>query len=455
MMSTPFFQSINPFDNSTIETYGLLQDESLFAKINLARESFKLWKNTSIQERTALLKKVADILRTKKDFLSNLVTLEMGKLLSESKAEIEKCAWVCDYYSENAELFLRDEIIETEATRSYVKFEPLGPLLAIMPWNFPFWQVFRFIAPSLAAGNTILLKHAPNVCGCSLAIENLLIESGIPQGVFQSLIITHEQASKVISHDAIRGVTLTGSERAGRIIGAVAGRHLKKCVLELGGSDPFIVLEDADIEKAAEVGMQSRLFNAGQTCISAKRFIIHQSIYDSFIENCIAYFHKLKKGNPLEPQTTIAPLARKDITDTLKSQMTQAMEKGARLLQGGQTEGCYFDPAILTHINTDMEVFKEETFGPLTTILKAKNEGAAISLANASNYGLGASLWTTDLKKASLLTGKIEAGCVFVNSLVKSDPRLPFGGIKNSGHGRELAKQGIHEFSNIKTVYIS
>jgi len=452
-MKQVIFESVNPYNNSPLETYECLTDQQLHNNIGASTAAFSHWKKTSITGRQKLLAQLAEHLRKNSGELAELITSEMGKLISEARGEIEKCAWVCDYYAENGEEFLRQEAITTEAKESYIRYDSIGIVFGIMPWNFPFWQVFRFAVPTILAGNTVLIKHAPNVTGCGLAIERSFRESGFPENIFQNLVITHEQAAKTIAHPDVKGVTLTGSERAGREIGALAGQNLKKCVLELGGSDPFIVFPDADIKLAARTGAQSRLLNAGQTCISAKRFILHADIHDEFIDHYLDYTKGLRSGDPMDESTGMAPLARQDLTENLKAQMDRAIGAGSTLLYGGQTEGCYFQPTVLTNVNTAMSVACEETFGPLATIFPVKNIKEALWTANETNYGLGASVWTTSQETVQEMAENLDVGNVFINSLVKSDPRLPFGGTKQSGFGRELSWHGAREFTNIKTVF--
>jgi succinate-semialdehyde dehydrogenase/glutarate-semialdehyde dehydrogenase len=381
----------------------------------------------------------------------------MGKRIAESRSEVEKCAWVCEYYAENAGQMLADELMESDASKSMAVFNPLGPVLAVMPWNFPFWQVFRFAAPALMAGNAGLLKHASNVQGCALAIEEVFRDAGFPGDIFRTLVISSSQVEAVIAHPAVKAVTLTGSERAGSQVASLAGKFLKKSVLELGGSDPFIVLADADLEEAAKVAVSSRMITSGQTCISAKRFIVEQQVAAPFLEKVKALMEAYQPGDPGLEGTSLAPLARPDLVDDIDNQVKRSVAQGAKIVSGGsriQGIGNYYSPTILTDVSKGMPVYMEETFGPVAVVLPVKNEQEAVEVANDSLFGLGASLWTSDAKKGEELARKIEAGAVFVNGLVKSDPRLPFGGIKNSGYGRELSAYGIKEFVNIKTVWI-
>lgn len=448
----PVFNSIFPWNQELISTYPLLTDRELESRMAGAGAAYAGWKNKSFTQRGVILKKTAVILRRDKEALGSLITREMGKLISESRAEIEKCAWVCDYYAENGELFLRDEHIEAGYTKSLVSFEPIGAVLAIMPWNFPFWQVFRFAVPTLMAGNVCLLKHAPNVCGCALAIEKVFREAGADSGVFTSLIVDVPAVEKIIASPFVQAVTITGSDRAGSSVAGLAGKHIRKSVMELGGSDALIVLADADISKAAETAVQSRMQNAGQSCIAAKRFIVVQEAEADFTSAVLQEIKKLRQGNPFETGITTGPVARPDLAEHIQKQMQDSIKKGAELLFGGKADGCNVAPGLLTRVKNGMPVYTEETFGPLAVLITAKNEDDAIRLANDSSYGLGGSIWTRDLEKGFYLARKMESGAVFINSLVKSDPRLPFGGIKRSGYGRELGKTGIREFVNIKAI---
>ncbi|MCF8233924.1 MAG: NAD-dependent succinate-semialdehyde dehydrogenase [Bacteroidales bacterium] len=451
-------KSINPYNNKIIREYKKHTFTELDDKIRSSALAFGDWSKRSIKERCELMRNVAKVLRNKKDGLGQLITLEMGKLIGESVAEIEKCAWVCEYYADHAPSHLEDEIIETDASKSFVGFEPLGVVLAVMPWNFPFWQVFRFAAPALIAGNTALLKHASNVPGCALAIEEIFVEAGFPQNIFTTFLIPSAMVQTVIRNKLVKAVTLTGSELAGSKVAEQAGHEIKKQVLELGGSDPFVVLKDANLEKATETAVKARMINAGQSCIAAKRFILEKDIYDEFLERTKALFQKLGCGDPMKESTTVAPLARPDLVDDIERQVNESVEAGAELLSGGRKageSGNFYEPALMINVEPDMTVFKEETFGPVMPLVRAKSEKHAIELANHSSFGLGASLWTSDRQKAQQLARDIKAGSVFINGLVKSDPRLPFGGIKKSGYGRELSQFGIREFVNVKTVWMA
>jgi succinate-semialdehyde dehydrogenase/glutarate-semialdehyde dehydrogenase len=449
------FQSINPFDQKLIAEYPAHDENTVEKKIQTAAKSFKIWKKESFAQRSALMQKAASILRANKEQYARVISLEMGKVISESRGEVEKCANACDYYAVNAEIFLKDQLIPTEATKSLVAFQPLGPVLAIMPWNFPFWQVFRFAAPSLMAGNVGLLKHAANVSGCSLAIESVFREAGFSEGIFQSLLVESKNVERIIAHDHVAAVTLTGSEYAGTQVAAAAGKNLKKTVLELGGSDPFIVLEDADLDLTAKIATQSRMQNAGQSCIAAKRFIVVQSVKEEFTKRFKKNIEALKQGDPFDPNITTGPIARLDLAEGLEKQLKDSIQKGAQLMTGGERTDCNFKPALLDNVKPGTPANDEEIFGPIASIITVKNEPEAIEVANASRFGLGASVWTQDKNRGERVAREIESGCVFVNSLMRSDQRLPFGGVKKSGYGRELSELGIKEFVNAKTIFIN
>jgi succinate-semialdehyde dehydrogenase/glutarate-semialdehyde dehydrogenase len=451
-MPEPVFNSVFPWNQEFISSYPLFKDRDVEDRLAKASLAYADWKNRSFLQRGSILKKVAQTMRLHKEGLATLISREMGKVITESRSEVEKCALACDYYAENGSAFLQDEIREAGYSRSLVSYQPIGAVLAIMPWNFPFWQVFRFAAPTLMAGNVCLLKHAPNVCGCALAIEKLFREADAPPGIFTSLIVDIPAVEKIISSAVVRAVTLTGSERAGSSVAALAGKHIRKSVMELGGSDALLVLADADIQKAAAVAVQSRMQNAGQSCIAAKRFIVVKEVEEIFLHEVLTEIKKLKQGDPFQEDITTGPLARPDLAAHLQNQMRSSVEKGANLLLGGAADGCNVEPALLTGVQKGMPVYEEETFGPLAVLISAKDEADAIRLANDSPYGLGGSIWTRDLDKGMALAKKIESGAVFINSLVKSDPRLPFGGIRHSGYGRELGIAGIREFVNIRTI---
>lgn len=452
-------QTVNPATEQVIQTYSCLNLKEMNKKINEGHQAFTTWKKTSFSERKLLMLKLAKILRAKKEDLALLMTTEMGKPITAGKAEIEKCAWVCEHYAEHAETYLQPKIIKTEMKKAKVCYRPLGLVFAIMPWNFPFWQVFRFAAPTIMAGNTAILKHAPISSGTGNRIEELFQEAGFPKYVFQHLILNNEGAAKLIEHPQVVAVTLTGSERAGTAVAAQAGKFLKKSMLELGGSDPYVVLEDAELDLAARCIVNSRLNNSGQVCIAAKRIIAIESIEKELIEKIMYYMSTFKMDDPTDENTTLGPLARKDLRETVHQQVEKSLKQGAKLLLGGiipKCQGFYYPPTLLTNVKPGMPAFDEEIFGPVIAIISAQNEQEAINYANQSQYGLGAAVFTRDLARGErIATEEIEVGACFVNAFVASDPRLPFGGIKHSGYGRELSQEGILEFVNIKTVAIN
>jgi succinate-semialdehyde dehydrogenase / glutarate-semialdehyde dehydrogenase len=449
------FKSIHPFDQSVVGEFQLMNSADVQKKLDLASKAFADWKKTSFAHRSSMMLKAASIIRNNKEEYARTIALEMGKLLSEARAEVEKSATACEYFAQHAEEFLKDQNVATEAKRSFVAFQPLGALLAIMPWNFPFWQVFRFAAPALMAGNVGLLKHAPNVTRCSLLIEKIFSEAGFPPGVFQSLIIDVNLVEGIISSDIVQGVALTGSEAAGSQVGSIAGKNIKRTVLELGGSDAFIVLPDADLEKTVKIATQSRMQNVGQSCIAAKRFIILEEIKEKFIAKFAESIQLLVQGDPFNEKSTLGPLARLDLAEKLEIQLRKSIDAGARLLVGGERNGCNFQAALLDNVRPGMAAFEEETFGPLAAVITAKTEDEAIALANMTRYGLGATVWTQDLRRGERIARALDSGSVLINSLMRSDVRLPFGGVKKSGYGRELSEFGIKEFVNIKTISLA
>ena len=452
--------SINPVNGSIIKSYTADSEEAVLTKIENAHAVWPSWRALSFAEKEKLLKRTAAELRKGKKELAHLMALEMGKPLQAGLEEIEKCATVCDYYAAVGAQHLADQLIETEASKSYVSFQPLGTVLAIMPWNFPFWQVFRFLAPGLMAGNCGLLKHASNVPGCALAIEKVLLDAGFPEHVFQTLMIDSKTVQKVIAHPLVKAVTLTGSTAAGMQVARQAAGLLKKSVLELGGSDPYLILDDADLEFAAEVCAQSRLINNGQSCIAAKRFILTQAVEEEFTSLFSAKMASRTTGDPLIKNTDLGPMARADLRDELHQQVMDNIKKGARCILGGvipDFDGAhaFYTPTILSGVKKGMPAYDQEIFGPVATIISAKDTKEAIFIANNTSFGLGSAVFTTDIKEGERIARtELQAGSAFVNAMVKSDPRLPFGGINQSGYGRELGLYGIHEFVNIKTVYI-
>lgn len=415
------------------------------------------WAARPLEARGALLRAVAGVLRTRRNDIAAIMSADMGKLRREALAEIEKSASACEYYADHAIDYLRDGAIATEAQRSYVTYEPLGCVFAVMPWNFPIWQVFRFLAPGLMAGNVAVLKHATNVPRCADAIADVLREAGVPEGVFGVLHIDNRMAERVIADRRVKAVTLTGSERAGSAVASAAGKHLKKCVMELGGSDPFVVLDDADLDVTIPAAVASRFGNAGQTCIAAKRFIVTPGIADAFVSRFVEAASKLTVGDPMHEATTLAPMARADLRDEVHAQVRRSVDAGATLLLGGEPGqgGSHYPATILDHVVPGMPAYHEELFGPAASILRAKDEDDAVRIANDTDFGLGASVWTTDKARGEAVARRLQAGATFVNAIVRSDVRLPFGGTKTSGFGRELAEHGIHEFMNIKTVYVA
>jgi len=448
------FQSINPYNGDHIAEYTSLTTEELQQKLNASSKAFKTWSKTPLSHRTSLIKKAGEVLRTNVEDYAKVITLEMGKPISESRSEIEKCAWVCKYYAEHAEEFLAPEYIETEATKSFVRHDPIGTVFGVMPWNFPFWQVFRFAAPTLTSGNTALLKHAPNVFGCAQHIEEVFIKAGFPKAVFQNLIVHHDVTESIVSHDSVKAITLTGSEAAGSAVSQLASKYIKKSLLELGGSNAFIVLEDANIDDAVETAVKARTMNTGQSCIAAKRFIIMDAVYDEFVSKFVDRIKNLKGGDPMNDETQIGPLARKDLADQLQKQVQKSISQGAELLYGGQQKNCFHEPTVLGHVGKNMPAFEEETFGPLAAMIKVESIDQVFEYAQHTKFGLGLSLFTQNIDSALSYADKVSDGAFFINELVKSDPRLPFGGTKTSGFGRELAKDGIMEFINRKTVYV-
>ncbi|WP_323171350.1 NAD-dependent succinate-semialdehyde dehydrogenase [Natrialba sp. PRR66] len=450
-------ESTNPATGETIDTYEADSD-TWDDHLENATAAFEEWRTVPIETRQQLLAAAGDVLRDGSEEYAELMTAEMGKPIDQARSEVEKCAWVCDYYAEHAAEFLGDEVVAGEPNaRTVVAHQPLGPILAIMPWNFPFWQVFRFAAPNLVAGNVGLLKHASNVPGCARAIEDVFREAGFPENVFSTLLIGSDEIDAVIEDDRIAGVTLTGSDGAGRAVAETAGSELKKTVLELGGSDPFVVLEDAPMDETVETAVQARLLNSGQSCIAAKRFIVVEDVYDEFIDRFVEEMDAQVVGDPMAEETDIGPQAREDLADQLHEQVQETVDQGGEVRLGGEPmdrEGAFYPPTVLTDVPEDAPADSEELFGPVATVFRVPDEDAAIEKANDTRFGLGASVWTEDLDRGERVAREFESGLAFVNELVKSDPRLPFGGVKDSGYGRELAREGIREFVNTKTIWV-
>ncbi|MCU1340073.1 MAG: Succinate-semialdehyde dehydrogenase [Bryobacterales bacterium] len=449
--------SVNPATGQLLRSFEPLSDSQIEAKIQTAVDRFPKFRKLPFADRARMMSKAADILEGEKETLGRLMTTEMGKTLSSAIAEAAKCATACRYYAENAERFLADEVVETGASRSYVRYQPLGVILAVMPWNFPFWQVFRFIAPSLMGGNVGLLKHASNVPQCALKIEEILLRAGFPEGAFQTLLIGANQVDRILSDPRVAAATLTGSEGAGVQVGVAAAKGIKKVVLELGGSDPFIVMPSANLDDAVSTAVKARIVNNGQSCIAAKRFIVSEQIADAFERSFVRAMEALKVGDPMQPETELGPLASADAVATLDADVQKTVAGGARVLTGGKPvdrAGSFYAPTVLTNIPKESPAYREELFGPVASVFRVKNIDEAIQIANDSRFGLGASAWTNDPAERERFANEIEAGMVFINQMVASDPRMPFGGVKHSGHGRELGVHGIREFMNAKTVWI-
>jgi succinate-semialdehyde dehydrogenase/glutarate-semialdehyde dehydrogenase len=450
--------SINPATGEKLKAFSSFDDTEIEKRLSRAQKAFRKYRRTTFAERSELLHGVTELLFQEKEKFAEIITLEMGKLFRDSVAEIEKCARGCRFYAENGERFLEEEPAQTDAARSYVEYQPLGPVLAIMPWNFPFWQVFRFAAPALMAGNVGLLKHASNVPQCALAIEEIFCRAGLDDGTFQTLLIEPEQTEKIIVDPRVTAVTLTGSERAGSAVASTAAREIKKAVLELGGSDAFIVMPSADFERALNTAVRARTINTGQSCIAAKRFMIADQIYDEFLDQFVACMRALKIGDPMEETTEIGPLATEQIRQGVHDQVQKTIAAGAKLLTGGnriQGPGFFYEPTVLVDVPKDSPAYREEVFGPVASVFRVRDLHEAIELANDTTFGLGASAWTNDSNEQELFAFELDAGMVFINAMVASDPRLPFGGVKRSGFGRELGAAGIREFTNTKTIWIS
>jgi succinate-semialdehyde dehydrogenase/glutarate-semialdehyde dehydrogenase len=452
-------ESINPANGELLGTFETWDQTTLDDVVTQAGYQFKEWSQlTPIEDRCTMIKRVADVLRDDSDKLAELISLEMGKTFVEAEGEIEKCAKVCDYYAEKGPEFLADELVETDGSKSYVNYQPIGVVLAVMPWNYPFWQVFRFAAPALVAGNIAILKHASNVPQCALALEEVFRKAGFPENIFTTLMIGARMVESVIRHPAVRAVTLTGSENAGRKVASVAGSELKKTVLELGGADAFIVLDSANMKNAIAGAVAGRFLNMGQSCIAAKRFIVDESRFEEFVEGFKAAIEeKFVAGDPMDASTTLAPMSRQDLLEEMHDQVMRAVEMGATLVTGGyqlDRPGSYYAPTILTGITSNMPAYSEEFFGPVAMVFSATEPAHALGIANSINYGLGGSVWSDDLTTAETIARGMESGATFINSPSFSDQRMPFGGVKNSGYGRELSSQGIREFMNVKSIWI-
>ncbi|HET56384.1 MAG TPA: NAD-dependent succinate-semialdehyde dehydrogenase [Ignavibacteria bacterium] len=450
-------ETINPATGELVKSFTEMTKKEVDDIIDHAHDAFLSWQNVSFTERSKFMMNAANVLRERKEEYGKILTLEMGKTIKQAIAEVEKCAWVCEYYAKNTEKILKQELIETDASESYVQFDPIGVVLAVMPWNFPFWQVFRFAAPALMAGNVGILKHASNVPMSALAIEQIFSLAGFPQNTFKTLLIGSSQVSDIIKNPKVKAATLTGSEYAGKKVASACGNELKKTVMELGGSDPFIILKDANLDEAINSAVNARLINNGQSCIAAKRFIVVKEIYDEFEKKFVEKMKKVKIGDPMKEDTELGPMAREDLLIELDEQVKKSIKMGAKLLCGGgrlNRQGYYYPATVIADSKPEMPSYDEELFGPVASLFKADDDNDAIRIANDSPFGLGASLWCNDLEKAKSFATKIESGSVFINGMVKSDPRLPFGGVKISGYGRELSHYGIKEFVNIKTVWI-
>jgi len=446
--------TINPWTGKHIESYMCDSPEQVDERLLKGQLAFESWRKTEMGTRGDLLYALAAKLEAEVEHLAEIITVEMGKPLTESRAEVKKCAWVCSYYAEHGAAALAQRTIQTEARQSFVTYEPLGLIYGIMPWNFPFWQVFRFAAPTLLAGNTVLMKHSPNVTGCAMEIQRLFDEVGFPRDVYQTAVLTNEVASSVIEKPIVKAVSLTGSERAGVSVAGKAGRVLKPSLLELGGSNAFIVMEDADITNAIDVAMTARFLNTGQSCIAAKRLLVHESVLSSFTEGFVSRVQQLEKGDPLNESTQVGPLAREDLAVEVERQVNESVAQGAVVLCGGKREGAFYEPTVLSGVRLDMPVMNTEVFGPVAPIMSFTSIDEVISMSNQSRYGLGVTIMTSDVDRVLSRVQDFEEGAVFINELVKSDPRLPFGGVKNSGYGRELSAEGIRAFVNVKTVYV-
>ncbi|RDI14510.1 NAD-dependent succinate-semialdehyde dehydrogenase [Flavobacterium sp. AG291] len=447
-------KTINPFNNNFLANYQYLNEVEISEAVNVSQITFTGWKNTNVKERVDFIKTLGFVLTKQQHLLAKTCVLEMGKPLKQALAEVQKCGVLCDFYAENAEDFLAPETIKSDAAESYVTYEPLGVILGVMPWNFPYWQVFRFAVPAILAGNTVLVKHASNVAGCAQLLEDIFLEAGFPKGVYQNLLIASGQVEEVINNPIIKAVSLTGSEKAGAAVASTAAKQIKKAVLELGGSNAFIVCEDANVEDAVSVAVTARMQNTGQSCIAAKRFLVHDSVFDIFVEKFRSKVEALQSGDPMLETTDIGPLARVDLAEDVEKQVNKSVEMGAKVVTGGTREGAFYSPTVLINVTTDMPVFKEEVFGPAVPVVPFSSFEEAVNLSNQSEFGLGVTIFSKDVENIKRKAHLFEEGAVFINAMVKSDPALPFGGVKRSGYGRELAENGIKEFVNVKTIYI-
>lgn len=448
------FSITNPFDLTILSDYQYITDSQAIQIIDINQKTFIQWKRQTVAERLKFIKNLIFALTNNKETLARQCTAEMGKPYKQAVAEVEKCRLLCEYYIDNAEEFLAPKTIKTDASESYVTYEPLGVILGVMPWNFPYWQVFRFAIPSIIAGNTVAVKHASNVAGCAIMIEKLFKEAGFPDGVYKNLLVSGKQVEKIIENPIVKAVSLTGSEKAGASVAATAVKGIKKSVLELGGSNAFIILEDADIDKAAETAVTARMQNTGQSCIAAKRFLVHKSLFDAFTTKFKSRVEALKSGDPMDEDTYIGPLARVDLAEEVEKQVEESVKMGAKIITGGNRNNAFYEPTILIDVTTDMPVFKEEVFGPVAPVMPFSTFEEAVELSNATEFGLGVTVFTENIESIKEKLHLFNEGAVFINALVKSDPALPFGGVKKSGFGRELAENGIKEFVNVKTVYI-
>jgi succinate-semialdehyde dehydrogenase/glutarate-semialdehyde dehydrogenase len=454
-MENRYIKSINPYNGELLTEYLELSDSQIDESIDVSNRAFNSWKRSDIIERSTLLQRCNEVLINRKEELATIITSEMGKIYAESISEIEKCAWVCRYYAENGEIFLKDEPLDAEGNEAFISYSPLGVVLAVMPWNFPFWQVFRFAAPAVMAGNAGLLKHASNVPQCALAIEEVFREAGAQDGLFKTLMIGAGKVNQIIDDWRVKAVTLTGSELAGSLVAERAGKNIKKTVLELGGSDPFIVLADADIDLASKTAVKARMLNCGQSCIAAKRFIVHSTVHKEFLKKFAKELKELVMGDPMDSQTDYGPMAREDLANDLQKQVDSSIAAGASLIDGsmtGKEEGAFFKAGLLQGVRPGMPAYEEEIFGPVASLIEAKDDREIIDIANSSKYGLGASVWTQDRDRGIQVARQIESGSVFINKMVASHPSIPFGGIKMSGYGRELSHLGIREFLNAKPI---